>query len=169
MMAGTEDMAEFERIVIGRGDASTGMLVVDPAQVWFLSLEDHLVGVLDGEETYLARSREPIELRTAPSTPGPEPRGVPVWDSRGTPLISVPLGALAAEEAREIPRLQAVAEAGDRIMADVRAGRLSPFVLQRFVRRAAELQLRLVKEGRERDAPREAAVLEAELRSGAAR
>jgi len=94
---------------------------------------------------------------------------MPVWESRGTPLIPVPLGALAAEEAHEIPRLQAVAEAGDRIFADVRAGRLSPFVLQRFLRRAAELQLRLVREGRQRDAPQEAAVLEAELRAGAAR
>jgi len=162
-------MPEFERIVIGRGGALAGTLVVDPAQVWFLSLEDRLVGVLDGGRTYLARSREPIDQRASTVSPGPEPRGMPVWESRGTPLIPVPLGALAAEEAHEIPRLQAVAEAGDRIFADVRAGRLSPFVLQRFLRRAAELQLRLVREGRQRDAPQEAAVLEAELRAGAAR
>ena len=77
--------------------------------------------------------------------------------------------ALAAEEPHETPRLPAVTAAGDRILSDVRAGRLSPFVLQRFLRRAAELQFRLVREGREADAAREAAALEAELRSGAAR
>src|SRR5438552_19166281 len=162
-------MPEFARVVIGRGEAPAGALVVDPAQLWFISRDERLVGVLDGDRTYLARSREPIEVRADVAAPAPEPRGVPVWDSRGTPLIPVPLGALAAEEVHEIPRLQAVTEAGDRIMADVRAGRLSPFVLQRFLRRAAELQFRLVKEGRERDASREAAALEAELRSGAAR
>ena len=155
--------------MIGRGDAPAGTLVVDPAEVWFLSREDRLVGVLDGDRTYLARSREPIEERSALATPGPEPRGVPVWEAQGTPLIPVPLGALAAEEPHETPRLPAVTAAGDRILADVRAGRLSPFVLQRFVRRAAELQFTLVREGREADAPRETAVLEAELRSGAAR
>jgi len=160
---------EFARIVIGRGEASAGTLVVDPAQVWFISRVDRLVGVLDWHRTYLARSREPIEERAAVATPGPEPRGVPVWDTRGTPLIPVPLGALAAEEPHETPRLPAVAAAGDRILADVRAGRLSPFVLQRFLRRAAELQFRLAKEGREADAPRETAALEAELRAGAAR
>ena len=162
-------MPEFERVVIGRGDAPARTLVVAPAQVWFLSLEDRLVGVLDGGRTYLARSREPIEQLASISSAGPEPRGMPVWESRGTPLIPVPLGALATEEAHEVPRLSAVAEAGDRIVADVHAGRLSPFVLQRFRRRAAELQFRLVKEGREQDASREAAALEAELRAGAAR
>ncbi len=162
-------MAEFERIVIGRGDAPTGTLVVDPAQVWFLSLEERLVGVLDAGRTYLARSREPIEQRASAPSLGPEPRGMPVWESRGMPLIPVPLGALATEEAHEVPRLAAVAEAGDRILADVRAGRLSPFVLQRFLRRAAELQFRLVKDRREQDASQEATALEAELRSGAER
>src|SRR5437762_8884455 len=148
-------MAEFARIVIGRGDAPAGTLVVDPAHVWFLSLDDRLVGVLDGDRTYLARSRDPIEQRVPNVPPGPEPRGVPVWESRGLPLIPVPLGALAAEETYEVPRLDAVVAAGYRILADVRAGRLSPFVLQRFRRRAAELQFRLVKEAREQDAPRE--------------
>ena len=162
-------MPEFARIVIGGGDAPAGTLVVDPARVWFLSREDRLVGVLDGDRTYLARSREPIEERSAVATPGPEPRGVPVWEAQGSPLIPVALGALASEEMQETPRLSAVTAAGDRIVADVRAGRLSPFVLQRFVRRAAELQVTLVREGREADAPREAAALEAELRSGAAR
>src|SRR5437764_12159360 len=100
-------MAEFARIVIGRDGAQTGTLVVDPAQVWFLSLEDRLVGVLDGERTYLARSRDAIEQRVPNASPGPEPRGVPVWESRGMPLIPVPLGALAAEETYEVPRLQA--------------------------------------------------------------
>ena len=162
-------MPEFERIVIGHGDEAEGTLHVGPEHVWFLSLVDHVVGVLDGDRTYIAHSRDPIEQHSRlPGIPA-EQAGRPVWDSPGMPLIAVPLGALATEEERSVPSLRPVTDAGERILADVRAGRLSPFVLQRFRRRAAELQFRLVKEGRERDAGREAAALEAEMRASGPR
>jgi len=160
---------EFERIVIGHGDPAEGTLLVGPEQVWFLSLVDRVVGVLDGDRTYLAHSRRPIEQRSAPLGIPQEPAGVPVWDSPGMPLVAVPLGALATEEERSVPSLRPVTDAGERILADVRAGRLSPFVLQRFRRRAAELQFTLVNEGRERDAEREAAALETEMRASGPR
>src|SRR5947207_200767 len=37
-------MPEFARVVIGRGEAPAGALVVDPAQVWFISRDERLVG-----------------------------------------------------------------------------------------------------------------------------
>ena len=162
-------MPEFERIVIGHGDSAEETLVVGPEHVWFVSLVDHVVGVLEGDRTYIAHSRQPIEQRSGPPGIPLEEAGKPVWDSPGMPLIAVPLGALATEEERVVPSLKAVIDAGERILIDVRAGRLSPFVLQRFRRRAAELQFTLVNEGRERDAETEVAALEAEMRASGRR
>src|SRR5258706_5098592 len=99
-------MPEFERIVIGQGDSAEGVLLVGPEHVWFVSLVDHVVGVLDGDRTYLAHSRRPIEQRSGALGVPPEEAGKTLGDSPGLAFIAVPLQSFATEGERSVPSLR---------------------------------------------------------------
>src|SRR5258706_8109167 len=96
-------MPEFERIVIGQGDSAEGTLLVGPEHVWFVSLVDHVVGVLDGDRTYLAHSRRPIEQRSGALGVPPEEAGNPARGPPGSPFLAAPPPRLAAREGRSGP------------------------------------------------------------------
>jgi len=82
--------------------------------------------------------------------------------------LGTTLGELAHEDDRPSPRLAAFDAVEARLAADVRAGRLSPFVRTRFRTRAASLQYRLAAaDAREDEVARAATDLERELRAGA--
>src|SRR5260221_6500394 len=93
-------MPEFERIVIGRADSAEGTLLVGPEHVWFVSLVDHVVGVLDGDRTYLAHSRRPIEQHSGALGVPPEEAVKPLLGSPCLPVMPRSPGALSTEGGR---------------------------------------------------------------------